>query len=332
MNESFAVANETVELLSSELLIFGDRLGGRAALNHVVVRYIEVLNSLVLHYVVQEVREVVGGEGIPRDVQLFKVFRSGGEVSDLPEELLADWRLRYFEALQVALLRDSADQVLSDLRGHLAAADTQLLQVVREILDQDGSHPLHRAFRELVEPVYDRFEVFEFRECLQESGHLAVVDPAVVESDSVDDRLEELGRSIEAVDVPWAQRVVGQAQGAIGHVRQDRQRNVLVHVALDEVLVFRVVPVFLVGTVLVRRLVHVAIQHLLVELGRIVPEHILFDPRQLQERVRGAGLLVEAVVHATLEERVCLALTQEVDMLRELRLELFLQLVPRPVD
>ena len=76
----------------------------------------------------------------------------------------------------------------------------------------------------------------------------------------------------------WAQSVVREAECAVGNVRQDRERDVLVEVALDEILVLGMVLVCLLRTCLVGSLVHSSVFNCLLELQRIINECILLYP------------------------------------------------------
>ena len=81
--------------------------------------------------------------------------------------------------------------------------------------------------------------------------------------------------------------------------------------ALDEVLVFRVVPELLICAVLICSFVHVSIKDLLIELSCIVDEDIFFYSRKFHECVCCSWLLVEVVSQATLisEQLLLLSLT-----------------------
>lgn len=108
-------------------------------------------------------------------------------------------------------------------------------------------------------------------------------------------------------------------------MRQDRQWNILIQVALYEVLIFRVVPELFFCAVFVCSFIHLSIEHVLIELHSIVDEDILFYSRKFHECVVRPWLLIQIVVDSGILslQLLLLALTQELDVFCEFLLEFF---------
>ena len=99
--------------------------------------------------------------------------------------------------------------------------------------------------------------------------------------------------------------------------------------ALDEILIFGMIPELFLCTIFVCSFIHLSIEHILVELHCIINEKILFNSRKLHEGIVGIRFLVEIICYTSFIafELLLLSLTQELDILSEFLLELLVLMV-----
>ena len=92
---------------------------------------------------------------------------------------------------QLGLEDDFVNKLFRNFVRNLAVNNSQLFQMIGQLLVEQRDNVLHRHFIERVLLVNDGFEVVQLGESLQDGRELLVVNATVIEQHSVDRLVEE---------------------------------------------------------------------------------------------------------------------------------------------